>query len=355
MSARALSSVALFGSIVLSSCASPYFIHDPRTLVVDREEVPRLLKSLRCELITFIAANNQRNILFVAETKAHGIRSAEELYQYYEIDPRRFGVVNLTLQVQDSAGIGSGTQIDHLWTHDGGVHTHFLDVGPTIADVSQYAATWNFALPQDAIVLRAAPQPEPDESSYSCYSEIPKRASPPFGSSYAEEDLDALARNDFPDYPLFKRVWVNNNVPLAGWLQEVGNSITRPTLGWHTPQQKASEMIPAQMVYQFSVTVTGGLDVKYGLTSPAWPILGVEALAGVQKTNTIQIYLNGIEANDWYNAQFGNTINNDAKPLPKIKVAGPQQPTPTYVGRERSRGRPEWTPVITGPPGASRH
>ena len=171
-------------------------------------------------------------------------------------------------------------------------------------------------------MLRPAPQGEPGETSFSCYSEIPKRIPPPFGSVYAEEDLDALARNDFADYALFRRVWVNNTVPLAAWLQDVGNSITKSTLGWHTPQQKPSELIPAQMFYQFQVQVTGGLDVKYGLTAPLWPSVGVEALGSMQKTNMIQIYLNGIEAFNWYNAQFGNTINTEAKPLPKIEVTG---------------------------------
>src|SRR6202051_4398061 len=203
MSARFLPSVALCGSVLLCSCASPYFIHDPRTIIVNREEVPRLLKSIRCELVTFIAANNQRNILFVAEAKAHGIRSAQKLYQYYEMDPKRFGVVNLNLIVQDNIGLGSGTQIDRLWTRDGGVHSHFLNIGPTIADTSTYSATWGFAIPQDAIVLRAAPQQDPGQDSFSCYSEIPQRNPVPFNSPYAGEDLDALARHDFPDHALF--------------------------------------------------------------------------------------------------------------------------------------------------------
>lgn len=350
MSARILPGAALAASIALGSCASPYFVHDPRTLVVDREEVPRLLKSLRCEMATFIAANNQRNILFVAEAKVHGIESATEKYQYYEIDPRRFGVVNLTLQIQDTLGLQSGTQIDRLWTNDGGVHTHFLDIGPTAADQSIYAATWDFIIPQDATTVRPAREADANDSSFSCYSRIPKKASPPFGSIYAEADLDALARNDFPQYTLFKRIWVNNATPLAAWLEDVGVSITKATLNWHDVQQKPDHMIPAQMLYQFSVQVTGGLDVKYGLTAPLWPSVAAEVAGSVQKINTIAIYLNGIEAADWYNAQYGNSINTEAVPLPTIKVNGAGQPVPSYVGRRRPRGRPEWTPLIVGPP-----
>ena len=110
MALRALPVAALAGSILLSSCASPYFVHDPRTVVVDRDEVPRLLKSLRCEMVTFIAANNQRNMMFQAEAKLHGIRSAIEKYSYYEIDWAQFGALELSLQVQDTASLGTGTQ-----------------------------------------------------------------------------------------------------------------------------------------------------------------------------------------------------------------------------------------------------
>lgn len=353
MSARILSAAALLGSLCLGSCASPYFVHDPRTLVVDRQQVPRLLKSLRCELATFIAANNQRNILFAAEAKVRGIRSAAEKYQYFEIDPKRFGVVNVSLQIQDTLGLQSGTQFDRLWTNDGGVHTHFLNIGPTASDQSTYLAMWTFVVPQDAITLRAAPADDPKGTTFSCYSEIPQKASPPFASVYAQADLDALARNDFPDYALFKRVWVNNATPLAAWLADVGDSITNATLHWHDVRQKPDRMIPAQMFYQFSVQVTGGLDVKYGLTSPAWPLVAAEAAAGAQQINTISIYLNGIEAADWYNAQEGNTINNEASPLPTINVGGPAQPLPDYVGRKQSRGHPQWPAVITRPPGPS--
>lgn len=320
--------------------------------MIDRAEVPRLLKSLRCELATFIAANNQRNMLFAAEAKVNGVRSAAQKYQYYEIDPTRFGVVNLSLEIQDTAGLASGTQIDRLWTGASGVTTRFLDIGPTASDQSAYTASWAFVLPQDAITLRAAPAGETRESTFSCYSQIPKRIPPPFGSAYVEDNIDALARNDFPDYALFKRVWVNNTTPLAAWLEDVGASITRATLNWHDVKQKPDQMIPAQMLYQFTVQVTGGLDAKFGLTAPAWPLVGAEVTGTVQKTNTITIYLNGIESGDWYDAQFGLTLNKDAAPLPTIETAGATHSVPTYVGRSQPRGYPEWPVIVRTPPAA---
>lgn len=351
MRLRWLPVVLLAGATLLGSCASPYFVHDPRTLVVDREEVPRLLKSLRCELITFIALNNQRNMMFQAEAKLHGIRSAIEKYSYYEIDWKQFGVLDLSLQVQDNLGLQSGTQFDWIRS-DGAGHSHAWNIGPTASDQSTYLATWYFAVPQDAITLPPAPEIHPNEQPFSCYRAIPKRNPPPFGSVYTQDDLDALARDDVPDDALFRRVRVNNALPLAAWLEDVGSSISDATLHGTNPQQKRDQIVPAQMQYQFQVVVTGGLDVKYNLASPLWPMVAAEISGNMQKTNTITIILNGLDSQAAYLAQYsGGATNSEApKALPTIDVGGSGKGLPAYVGRTHPRGRPAWPFVVVTPP-----
>jgi hypothetical protein len=342
--------LALAGTVCLSSCASPYFVHDPRTLIVDREEVPHLLKSLRCELITFVAANNQRNMMFQAEAKLNGIESAIKKYSYYEIDWKQFGALQLSLQVEDNLGLQSGTQFDWLRS-DGSGHSHAWNIGPTASDQNTYTATWFFAVPQDAITLKPAPAADTSEQPFSCYKIIPKREAPPFGSIYTEDDIDALARNDFPDYALFKRVWVNNTLPLAAWLEEVGTSISDSTLHGLNADQKRDQIVPAQMQYQFNVVVTGGLDVKYDLTSPLWPAVAAEVSGSMQKTNTITIVLNGIDSQTAYSAQFAGGAGNTEAPktLPTINVSASAHGLPSYVGRTHSRGRPLWPFVVVAP------
>ncbi len=350
MASRVWPVAVLAGSIFLGSCASPYFVHDPRTVVVDREEVPRLLKSLRCEMVTFIAANNQRNMMFQAEAKLHGIESAIEKYSYYEIDWAQFGALQLSLQVQDTAGLGTGTQFDWLRTQSPG-HSHAWDLGPTASDQSTYQASWFFAVPQDAITVWPAPATASEEHPFSCYSAVPKRNPPPFGSVYTEDDLDALARNDFPDYALFKRVWVNNTTPLAAWLEEVGVSISDATLHGTHPQQKRDQIVPGQMQYTFQIQITGGLDVKYILASPLWPTVGAEVSGSMQKLNTIVITLNGLDSQSAYLSQFsgGGVKNTNApKALPIINVGTAGHDLPAYVGRNQPRGHPQW-PVIIVP------
>lgn len=343
--------LALAAAACLASCASPYFVHDPQTLIVDREEVPRLLKSLRCELTTFIAMNNQRNMMFQAEAKVNGIRSAIQKYSYYEIDWAQFGALELSLQVQDTLGLQSGTQFDWLRSEGNG-HSHALNIGPTAADQSTYVANWFFALPQDAITLKPAPAVDPPEQPFSCYKAIPKREPPPFDSPYVADDIEALARNDFPDDALFKRVWVNNTTPLAAWLEQVGISISDATLHGSNVQEKRDQMIPGQMQYQFQIVLTGGLDVKYILASPLWPVVGAEVSGGMQKTNTIIITLNGLDSQSAYISQFsGGGIKNTNAPktLPIINVGNAKGPLPAYVGRQHARGHPQWPFVIVQP------
>lgn len=351
MALRASLLATLAGSILLGSCASPYFVHDPRTVVVDRDEVPRLLKSLRCEMVTFIAANNQRNMMFQAEAKLHGIRSAIEKYSYYEIDWAQFGALELSLQVQDTASLGTGTQFDWLRTQSPG-HSHAWDLGPTAQDQNTYQANWFFAVPQDAITVRPASATAlaSEEHPFSCYSTVPKRNPLPFGSIYVEDDLDALARNDFPDYALFKRILVNNTTPLAAWLEEVGISISDATLHSTHPQQKRDQIIPAQMQYTFQIQVTGGLDVKYILAAPLWPTVGAEVSGSMQKINSIVITLNGLDSQSAYQSQFsGGGVKNTSAPkaLPTINVGTAGHDLPAYVGRDRPRGHP--FPVLIVP------
>ena len=67
------------------------------------------------------------------------------------------------------------------------------------------------------------------------------------------------------------------------------------------------------MTYTFSIQLTGGVDVKFGLTAPGRPLLGAEVSGAMQKINTMVIVLNGVEAYDWYLAQDGGTINKEAQ------------------------------------------
>ena len=151
---RSVARVAAFAAagFVLPGCASPYFVHDPQTFIINRSEVPHLIKALRCELATFIAANNQRRVLFQAVVATKGIEDAIAKYPYFEMDTQSFGGVALDLKIQDTIGVQPGTQFDWKQSADM-VHSKAWNLGPTAGDQSTYEVLWNFVVPQDTYFL----------------------------------------------------------------------------------------------------------------------------------------------------------------------------------------------------------
>lgn len=354
--------VAVAAACLLASCASPYFVHDPQTLAIDRAEVPRLLKSLRCEMATYIAANNQRTMLFGAEAQTVGIESAIEKYKYFELDPGLFGGVALSLKIQDAAALGPGTTFNRVSTQDAGLHENFVNIGPALGDTSSYQANWNFVVPQDTIDL-SHPRPVapsagavPADDFFSCYSQIPRRDPVPFGSKLVASDIEALAADAYPDYAQYRRIMVNGMTPLAQWLIDVSKSIGRSTVFARDEEEVREQIIPGQMSYTFQVTVIGGLDVKYGLVTPTWPFKMAELSAGMQQVNTITLTLNGREALPAAQVTTGGARNNDAKykgKLPSILQTGstgPRAGLPGYVERSKARGSLDFGVLLKSAP-----
>jgi hypothetical protein len=100
-----------------------------------------------------------------------------------------------------------GSQYD--WT----TVAHSWNIGPTLDDQSTCEANWAFVIPQDSLLLGTANDSPPlgapslKEDTFSCYTHIPQRSPVPFGKSYAAQDLDALARDEFPRYARFNGSW----------------------------------------------------------------------------------------------------------------------------------------------------
>ncbi|MEI9805762.1 MAG: hypothetical protein WDN48_16885 [Pseudolabrys sp.] len=84
--------LTVIASLLLGACASPYYVHDPLSGYIGRDQVPPLLKSVRCELVTFYEANRQRALLFQAQanskegTAEDNWRLAVENYSYFDLD-----------------------------------------------------------------------------------------------------------------------------------------------------------------------------------------------------------------------------------------------------------------------------
>jgi hypothetical protein len=349
----------MVASLSLCGCASPYFVHDPQTFLINRKEVPHLLKSVRCELATYIAADNVRTMLFQAEAATNGIESAREKYPFFGLDIVNFGGVSLDLKIQDTLGTDSATTFN--WNR---MHAIQWNIAPSLGDQSTYDASWAFVVPQDLVTLDTtaiaqANNEQFDERNppFRCYNHIPKKPHPPFKDQYAEQDLDGLAAGDYPQYEEFKRVTVNATMPLAAWLRGVSTTLESTTVLNANVQETPGEIIAGQMTYTFTIQVSAGLDVRYTLVSPLWPIAATGVNGSGQQTSTLTLVLNGVEAQGTSTVSTDTAGNKLARlALPVIPVSSPNKGvglTP-FAPRLRRRSQILYPPTLR-PLGPTNH
>jgi hypothetical protein len=319
---RNLSAASL--SAGLCACTGLNVIHDPQSNIVDRRQVQGIVKSAKCELITYLEANRQRKKF------------------YFDVSEQLFGNVLLDLNVVDVAGFGAGsTNLDRLHTVSD-TENFIWHLGPTLNGQGTYDMILSFLLPQNAR-LNFSPS---SEDTIRCYS----------GS--ASDDFEGLANGKYPESEQFTRIRVNAVQPLAAWLLQVGSEL------W--PGMEAARLgetaYPVQMAYTFTVQVTAGLDVKYTLTNPVWNPLGIGAGASTQQTNKLTITINGADASLAIGASGGTAVIGGGSltyepptppRAPRARRAGAQlvapgapggvaspQAAPTGEPSRRGRGQP---------------
>jgi hypothetical protein len=292
---------------VLCSCTSLNIIHDPETGIIGREQVVGIVRSTKCELITFFEANQHRS------------------KNYFDLSQSLFGNVIFDLNVIDTAGFPQGgTSLDNLHTinPNSSFTWHF---GPTLNGQNTYDMTLGFIVPQNATLSSKA-------NEFTCYS------SP-------SNDYEGLAEGRYPKIEQFTRVRVNGVKPLASWLLEVASSM------W--PEMEAAKLgetaYPVQMAYNFTVQITGGLEVKYSLINPVWSALAPDAAVSSEQTGKLTFTLNGADASLAGGASLGTAVIGNGTqpyepPTPPRRapnVAGgpaPQPaPAPPAIGHARRR------------------
>lgn len=290
-------------SVGLCACTGLNVIHDPQSNVVDRRQVQGIVKSAKCELITYLDANRQRKKF------------------YFDVSEQLFGNVLLDLNVIDIAGFASGsTSLDRLHTVSD-TENFIWHLGPTLNGQGTYDMILSFLLPQNARLNFSSRS----EDTIRCYSGPPNA------------DFEGLANAQYPESEQFTRIRVNAVQPLAAWLLQVGSEM------W--PSMEAARLgetaYPVQMAYTFTVQITAGLDVKYTLTNPVWNPLGIGAAASTQQTNKLTITINGADASLAIGASGGTAVigGGDVKYEP---------PTPPRAFRAGRTGVPLAAPSTPG-------
>ena len=327
--------------IWLAGCASFEVIHDPRFGAVSKEHLPKLIKSVQCELATFYTANgalrdalrNERKRL--ARQGATTIPLEEVLaFRHFDLDDEAYGAFSLDIKVQDSFALpGTPSSFVNVLSPTTG-HTKTLGIGPSVQGQGTYDNVLWFSIPQNATI--AIKPPISDEQARS----IVYRQSP---ANPEEEHLcyramvpgheHELAEGRYPGLELFDRIQVNGAQPLAAWLQENGDTmrISRNVLTDAHAKAEKRKRIPVpdaflheaidggQLSYIFTVQYTGSLDVKFTLISSRWNPALADVSGGVQQTGVLTIYINGYQAAAAIGAKSALTAINP-KPTEPTKV-----------------------------------
>lgn len=326
-------------SLMLSGCADLFLIHDPETGFITKDQIEPFLKATRCEMKTFYAANDKRQTEFENELKeqstyvtrgtaeksagklseaaadfarAEQIRiHAVETYPHFTLSPYLFGGVYMDLKVIDTLGLptagASASTFDNKTTINS-THSRTWLFGPTLNSQDTYEQIDGFIIEQTSSLYAGA-------DPFACYSTLPK-------------DLDGLAAGAYPELTKFTRIRVNGDRPLAAWLQD------RSTQLWHTlraedEKAEGDQMIPAQSTYNFTVQITGGLDVKYSLVSLVWSPAQIDVGAQIIHSNELTLAVNGVDASLAAGAKVGTAVDatcQTGQPSPPLQ----QTPVP-YV------------------------
>jgi hypothetical protein len=253
----------------LSSCASLDLIHDPHTGLISRDQVTKFVKSVRCEIITYLEANRRRK------------------QYYFDLSESLFGFVSLDLAVFDTLGVlGGDAGVDRVTTINS-IDNFTWHLGPIINSQNTYDMTIGFLIPQNAKLSSVN-----SDDQVSCFS-------PPL-----PDDFEGLAQGRYKTIERFTRILVNGTQPLAEWLLGIDTEMS--------PNVEASRIgevsYPSQMTYTFTVQVTAGLNAKYSLVNPVWNTLSPGGTVSTQQTSKLQFTLNGPDAMLLVGAQTGTAV-----------------------------------------------
>ena len=289
------------GSFFLTACAALNNVHDPESGLITRSQVPKILQSIRCELVTFYDADSLRGARFTSEITQKHYASAVANYAYFPLDPSQLSAVFLDLKVIDNIGIPSGssaTTINQTFLSNGGMDKRTWHVGPNIADTNTYELNWPFVVAQSSTLDLT----HYDDNSgkrisandyFPCYHNLP----PHFGGSPAQHnlaDVEALARHVHPEMENFARIYVDGTEALAGWLIDRSSQLDTALFPKHhrdsSKNNNDERMFPAQMIYTFTVQFGFGGDASLSLiTASRWSPVGLDIAGSTQQTSMLTI------------------------------------------------------------------
>lgn len=308
--------IHIAGCLLLTACAALNVYHDPETGFITRSQVPKILQSVRCELVTFFDDQQVRSLRYNAivnptkkgappVSQAAYVRAVED-YAYFPLDPNQLSSTFLDLKVIDSVSIPSGspaTTINQTILSNGGGDKRTWHLGPNVADTNTYELNWPFVIQQNSTLDLTHHEASSDSVGanpfFPCYRNLP----PGFGGDPAHHrlaDVEALARHKFPESENFARIYVDGTQPLAAWMIDRGAQLGTALFpdihkNWNLGPND-ERMYPAQMIYTFTVQFGFGGDASLSLITATWNPVGIDLAGSTQQTSMLTLYINGYDA-----------------------------------------------------------
>jgi hypothetical protein len=336
---------ACVAALFLASCTLQN-IQDPQFGLLDgRRVLPGLLKSIRCELITFYAANRERrrSLDWIRDRLYRdGVKTIaiDEIlrHRYYDLDTEAYGAFALESRIVDSIGLPGTNSSFANQLNAFPNHAQVFTVAPTLGAQGTYDVNYNFAIQQDEdfshlrhisddqVPAQGGENGDEKNNALLCYHAV-------VGGRF-----DDLAAGKYPTLERFDRLRVDGGLPLAAWLQDNTTimGVSRNILADISSPNKRKPVPVAleyvnegvdggQMSYIFTVQYTAGVDAKFSLLSSRWNTLAADLMASAVQTGVLSLYVNGYMAATAINARGGLML------IPNKVPPAPLQPQPVYV------------------------
>jgi hypothetical protein len=338
---RTLKKTFVYGSaavlnFLLAACGPLLAINaDPGTGVPG----PAIVKSIRCEIMTFFVTNRYRRDAFTALYTTDFRRAFDE-YAFLNLDDNEYGAIDANLKTVDSVSLTVGldwkTKVDkfgrshdkHLGPGLSGSKTYIVDnlfalaqdsrLGPTVAPANYNPST---PLPQSNKFYQDTDSGDID---FFCYKKDRDQPAPIVNLDVMEE----LANHELPQYENFDRIYVAGIplVPLAKWLELKGAEMSQSYLA-QGPYMES--IFPGQLSYSFALEIKPSIDLKYTMIATVINPYVPEIMASRDDTDTFTIYLNTVTGKF---ASGGKTGGTAIYSPPPVLVWGPNQPGSIPIG-----------------------
>jgi hypothetical protein len=330
---------ALLAALNFDGCALlTHQLDDPNEFLAINLKTDDFVKSLRCEVITFIVENRLReqiwkNYLGVAQDpKTHDVLpkyaavfdqivAKVKDYPFISLDGEQFAALSVDLKNINTSGIN----VQNDWKFTYPVRTATLHVGPAIAETNTFEYLPPLAIPQIADLgpARQRPATAPlhpaaiwstayylqttTDSAFYCYSSLAKSQAVTLED--AAKDIQGLVEDSgiYKELKNYQRIYVGSQT-LASWLEKMAKQLYA---NQNTIFPTAENVLPGQIAYTFTLDLKPSMDLKYTYVASVINPFVPDISGAVEHSSQFSIFLNTIYSAAALGAKGGNSCNKD--------------------------------------------